>query len=364
MPKRNFFLLLTVSPWRAWRARGAACSGRPPRGRARRGLLRLAAVLLLALAPRLAWGCACGCGIFDVGASSLMASDSDSGWSIWLRYTYMNQNQNWEGTSQAPAADNHDKDLKTNFYFLGVQYMFSRSWGMMLELPVLNRSLTTTDDGTVFGPAGSIYTGHITDFGDLQIMGLYTGLSPDMSTALLFGVKLPTGNYTGPTGPLGGQEIDRDTLPGSGSTDLMVGGYHVGGLRADNRLAYYVQARYQFAVMTRNEYRPGNEFDGAVGLTYDLGKVGPLTKVAPVVSLLGSLRAADSGQNADPPNSGYGRLVIAPGIDFRIDKVKFYADVELPVFQHVNAASSLAVEGNSGQLVTPGAIKLQVGYDF
>jgi hypothetical protein len=321
-------------------------------------------LLLHLIAPRAAAACACGCGIFDVGANSLMAANSDSGWSMWLRFDYMNQNQNWEGTSRAPAADNQDKDLKTSFYFVGAQYMFNRDWGVMAELPVVSRSLTTTDDGTVFGPAGSIYTGRVTDLGDLQVMGLYTGLSADLSTGLLLGIKLPTGNYTGPTGPLGGQEIDRDSLPGTGSTDITFGAYHAGGLSADNRLAYYAQARYQVALITRDQYRPGNELDGAIGITYDFGKVGRLTKVAPVLSLLGSLRAADSGANADPLNSGYGRLMIAPGVDFRLDKWKFYADLEVPVFQNLNAASSVSIEGTSGQLVTPIAFKLEVGYDF
>jgi hypothetical protein len=329
-----------------------------------RAVLRLAILLLMIVAPQAAWGCACGCGIFDVGASSLMAANSDSGWSAWLRYSFMDQDQNWEGTSRAPASDNQDKDLRTSFFFLGLQYMFDRNWGLMMELPVLHRSLTTTDDGTVFGPAGSLYTGRITALGDLQLMGLYTGISSDMSTALIFGTKLPTGNYTGPNGPLGGPEFDRDSLPGSGSTDLIMGGYHVGGLSRDNRLAYYVQVRYQFAVMTQNNYRPGNEFDGALGLTYDLGKLGPFSKVAPIVSLLGSQRAHDSGLNADPPNSGYGRLVIAPGIDLRLNKCKLYADLEVPLFQDVNAASSVALEGTAGQLAAPVAYKLQIGYDF
>lgn len=321
-----------------------------------------AAVVLAALAPRAASACACGCGIFDVGASSFMASNSETGWSMWLRYNYMNQDQNWEGSSRASSADNLDKDLRTSFYFVGAQYMINRSWGVMAELPVLSRSLTTTDDGTVAGPAGSIYTAHLNDLGDLEVLGMYTGLADDLSTALLFGVKLPTGNYTGPTGPLGGQEIDRDSLPGTGSTDLVVGAYHVGALSADNRLAYYVQGRYDYAVWTRNDYRPGNEFDGALGLTYDLGRFGPLTKVAPVLSILGSLRAHDSGANADPPNTGYGRLILAPGIDLRIDKVKVYADIEVPLYQNLNAAP--AGSDTSGQLAAPFALKVQVGYDF
>jgi hypothetical protein len=63
---------------------------------------------------------------------------------------------------------------------------------VMAELPIYSRARTTTDDdGNVFGPAGSIYTGYLTDLGHLQLTGMYTGFSPDMSTWLSFGVKLP-----------------------------------------------------------------------------------------------------------------------------------------------------------------------------
>ncbi|MFZ0693125.1 MAG: hypothetical protein WAN51_03065 [Alphaproteobacteria bacterium] len=331
----------------------------------RRGIaLLLALSTSLWFAPTASWACACGCGIFDVGAGTMLPTDSESGLSAWFRYAYMDQNQNWEGSSKAPASDNFDKEINTSFYTVGGQYMIDRNWTVMTELPVFARALTTTDDGTVFGPAGSIYTGHINDLGDLQVTGMYTGFSPDLSTGLTFGVKLPTGNYTGPIGPLGGAEFDRDSLPGTGSTDLMFGGYHIGGLNSDNSLAYFVQARYQFAVFTRDSYRPGNELDSAVGLTYDFGAIGRLTKVAPVLQILGSYREHDTEANADPLNSGYKRLLIAPGIEMRLDKVRLYADVELPIYQFTNAASSTLIEGTAGQLVAPALFKVQLAYDF
>ncbi len=294
----------------------------------------------------------------------MFANTSDVGVSVWGRWDLMDQNKNWEGASSAPASDNSDKEIRTNFYTVGIQYMFSHNWGVMAELPTYHRSLETTDDGTVAGPAGSIYTGHLTDLGDLEVMAVYTGLSPDMSTGLLFGIKLPTGNYTGPTGPLGGYEFDRDSLPGTGSTDLLLGAYHIGGITSDNRLAYFVQGLYKFAMTTRNDYRPGNEIDAAAGLTYDLGAYGALTKVAPSLSLLASERNHDSGTQADSLNSGYYRLLVAPGVDARFGKLRVYADVEVPVYQYTNAAPSVAIEGTSGQLVTSKQFKLQIGYDF
>ena len=318
----------------------------------------------VALSPAVSLACACGCGIFDVGADSMAPSDSPSGVTVWLRYDFMDQNQNFEGVNKAPASDNDDKKLQTDFYTLGGDYRVNHDWTLMAVLPVVARAFTTTDDGTVFGPAGSRYTAHDNAIGDLELSALYTGFSEDMSTGLSFGVKLPTGDSRGPIGPLGGAEIDRDSLPGSGSTDLLVGGYHAGALNAYGKLAYFVQARYQFAFATERGYRPGNELDAAVGVSYNVGQLGVLTKVAPVLSLLQSDRVHDTGPAADPLNSGYDRTLIAPGIDLRINKVQLYADVELPIYQHLNAAPSVAIEGTSGQLVASALWKLQMSYDF
>ena len=52
--------------------------------------------------------------------------------------------------------------------------------------------------------------------------------------------------------------------------------------------------------------------------------------------------------------SGYQRVLISPGVEYDINDVKLYGDVELPVWQHTN--------GN--QLVAPVLVKLVVGYSF
>jgi hypothetical protein len=323
----------------------------------------LAAVASLSL-PGVAAACACGCGVFDIGDGTFMPGDAPSGFTAWFRYAYMDQNQNWEGASKAPASDNQDKEILTNFFTLGGQYRINRQWTAMAELPIYDRDFITTDDGTVYGPNGSVYKAHINALGDLQLTAMYTGLASDMSTGLSLGVKVPTGDWKGPVGPLGGHAFDRDSLPGTGSTDLMLGVYHVGKITGDSKLSYFVQGRYQFAVATQQGYRPGNEFDSAAGVTYDLGAFGSITKVAPVLQLLNSFRDRDSEIQADTYNSGYERLLIAPGVEVKIDKVRLYADVALPIHQHTNAAPNLAIEGTSGQLVAPALFKVQVAYSF
>jgi len=327
------------------------------------GFLCFVSSVSLFLAPEVGLACACGCSIFDVGAGTIMPVDSEAGFSLWLRYAYMDQNENWEGSSKAPASDNADVRIRTSFYTAGGNYMIDRSWSVMLELPVYSRTFTSTDDGTVAGPAGSLYTARLSDLGDMTLAAMYTGFSRDLSTGLSLGVKLPTGNYTGPNGPLGGSEFDRDTLPGTGSTDLVIGAYHIGGLSSDHSLAWFVQARYQFAALTRNDYRPGNDLNGALGLTWSFRASASRTRVTPVLQLIGSYRERDSGASSDPDNSGYKRLLLAPGIELRVGKVRLYADIEFPVYQFANAAPP-GTGDSSGQLVTSTYLKAQIAYDF
>ena len=322
----------------------------------------LAASILLS--PAIAAACACGCGIFDVGGpTGLMNTSTESDLSVFFRYDYMDQNQNWEGTHKAPASNNSDKKLQTSFYTPGISWRANLDWSFEAELPVYARHLTTTDDGTVFGRAGSIYDGKITDVGDLQIAATYTGLQPNLQTGLTFGVKLPTGNYTGPNGPRGGAELDRDSLPGTGSTDLIFGAYHYGALTEDGRAGYYVQGRAQLPTLVQGGYRPGSEFDAAAGLDYTFDDVGPFRRVTPVLSVLNSFRLRDSGPAADRANSGYERVFISPGVEVRFNQFRVYGDIEVPVYQHTNAGS-VAADGTAGQMVASTLFKLQVSYDF
>ena len=69
-------------------------------------------------------------------------------------------------------------------------------------------------------------------------MGVYSGFSKDMSTGLIFGVKLPTGDwkYSG---------FDRDVEIGSGTTDLLLGGYHQDKLDKNGQFGWFAQVMWQ-----------------------------------------------------------------------------------------------------------------------
>jgi hypothetical protein len=315
--------------------------------------------VLAGLAPASAMACACGCGIFDAGVSGITPQDSDTGLSVFARYSTVNQDTNREQGHRASPDDNSDKRIKTDFYTVGINYVISHKWMIMAQLPVYHRQFTTTGSDTSGNDV--VETVPLTAVGDAMLRITYAGFGHDMSTGLGIGIKLPTGRTSSPTDQYGGQPYDRDTLPGTGSTDLEVSGYHVGHLVGAAR--WFVQAQYNFAVATRDGYRPGNEFTGALGVAYDLpaGR----TTLSPTLQLLGSTRAHDSGDNADPLNSGYRRLLVAPGLRVQITrKLSVYGDVEFPVAQYVNAARPADNADSMGQLVAPVMVKLQVNYGF
>jgi len=286
-----------------------------------------------------AFACACGCGIFDVGTASMFPSGK--GGTVFLEYDYMNQTRNWSGTSKAPAEDNDDKDIRSNFFVAGLQYMFSRNWGVEVTVPYTDRHFTTTDEDS-----GDIVSFDHSNLGDIRIHGIYTGFSDDLSTGITFGVKLATGDYTYPN-------FDRDTAIGTGSTDLLLGGFHRGNITRDGKWGYFAQVETDTPVANHN-YRPGFEADAAAGIQFNGISLGSLGKITPIGQVLYSHREHDKGSSADPANSGYDRLLLSPGLEYDIGRVMLYGDAEFPVYQDMRG----------DQLVAPVLFKFIVSYMF
>ena len=108
-------------------------------------------------------------------------------------------------------------------------------------------------------------------------------------------------------------------------------------------------------IASQDGYTPGREADGSIGATWSvLTLASGHLLVAPVLQLIGSVRARDSGPEANPDGSGYRRLIAAPGIQLITGKWRFYGDVEVPFTQSFN--------GN--QLVMPAFFKVILSRDF
>ena len=304
-----------------------------------------AAVIVVAVAfaiislPQKSYACACGCGVFDVGTNTMYPAGA--GGTVSFEYDFMDQKRNWSGSSSAPSANNDDKRIRSDFYTAGVQYMFDRAWGMSLKVPYTSRAFDTDVGG------GDVEAFSNRALGDVRVSGIYTGFSADMSTGVEFGVKLPTGNHTY-------AGFDRDTSIGSGSTDALVGLYHRDRFGKNDPYNWFLHGTLDLPVLTQGGYRPGTEFGAAAGVAHDPVALGSGFKVAPVFQLINTYRNSDSGVNANGSDSGYDRVLLSPGLEFSYHQTKLFADVSVPVYQHVT--------GN--QLVAPIQIQAVVSYDF
>jgi len=288
------------------------------------------------LVPSVGWACACGCGVFDVGTSSMFPTGQ--GAMPFLSYAYQDQNQNWSGSSRAPAANNDDKEIETHFLTFGLQYMFNRSWGAQVEVPYDFRYFKSADGARNWS-----------QLGDIRLRGLYTGFFADQSAGVSLGVKLPTGNFK-----FSPDVVDRDTQIGTGSTDLLLGGFYRDNLDKNQQWDWFAQLELDVPALIQDQYRPGVELDTAAGIDYKGLSIGNV-KIAPVAQVIFSERTSDSGANsASPVASGYQRVLLSPGVEFHIHPVKIYADAEFPVYQHFT--------GN--QLAAPVLFKFSASWMF
>jgi hypothetical protein len=185
--------------------------------------------------------------------------------------------------------------------------------------------------------------------GDIRLRGIYTGLFPDLSAGVTLGVKLPTGSFT-----FDPNVVDRDTQLGTGSTDILLGGYYRDNVTKDGKLNWFAQAELDVPVLIQDDYRPGLELDAAAGIYYSGFSIGRV-RIAPVAQVIFSERTSDSGANsASPVASGYQRLLLAPGVEVDVHPVSLYADAEFPVYQNFT--------GN--QLAAPVLIKVSLSFMF
>ncbi len=292
------------------------------------GALALNLALILTL-PQAAHACACGCGIFSVGAGNMLPSTLGNGTVLFASVDYLDQTRDWSGSASAPVSANADKNIRTLFQTVGVQTFFNRDWGLRVELPYWQRHFTTLDDA---GQPVSFDHGAL---GDLRVLGLYTGFSPDRSSGLMFGVKLATGDWTY-------ANFDRDTEIGTGTTDLLLGGYQQWKFGTGTAWGGFVQAMADLPTNTRAGYRPGNELDVAVGVYPQGWALGDSVRLTPILQVQAALRQHDRDVAADPANTGYQRLLAAPALELAWSRLRVDATLAAPLYQHVRGVQLVA----------------------
>ena len=320
-----------------------------------------APLVLLAVLPfNTAFACAtCGCSLSSDAAAGY---SSAAGWQLDVEYTYINQNQLRSGTSavspaqvaainDAGGAQEIENKTTNQYVTLNVGYSPSAEWNVRAVVPYIDRSHTTYGQSQNPLTPDLLSGAKVASLGDVKVIASYQGFLPTHNLGAQLGVKLPTGSYGGPnatgTGAVGrnpatftlgpgalnaspGNFLDTSLQAGTGSTDLIVGGYYYQPI--SQNFDAFINGQFQAAVREElaqagADYRPGNLATISFGLRYEADP-----DVVPQVQINMTRRSHDQGALADVPDSAGTVAYLSPGVTVAVARNTYmYGFVQLPV---------------------------------
>ena len=306
---------------------------------------RVAIATILALLPLIAMNnamacAACGCTLSrDWGTQGISATP---GFTADLSYDYINQNRPRYGSGAASSAKISElwqagqeiEDYTTTRTTTASLNYTSDTWGVNAQFPFVQRTHGTYGDNGASASPSPDYSSYASSsdngIGDIRIIGRYTGFSADKTAGIIAGIKLPTGstdaNFSDGVTPL-----DRSLQIGTGSTDLILGGFFTGNI---DTYGWFAQGTVQHAVSTKTtggaNYRPGDAYALNAGLRH--AKFG--ARFTPMLQLNYIHRLPDDV--AGVPLDGGTLVYLTPGASFRVGGgTSVYGFVQLPLYQDV-----------------------------
>ena len=333
---------------------------------AHRGRLSVIPIMLwLVAAPSTSLACAaCGC---SLSSDAAMGYAATSGWRFNLQYTYLDQSALRYGSSAISPADvaaindaggEQEVEGRTinRYTTLGITWAPSANWNLKLQLPYIDRSHTTFAEASNPLTQDKLSSATLSGLGDVKLIGSYQGFLPIHNVGVQLGVKLPTGDYGGPaadgmgiagnhpqtftTGPLSHEAspdniVDTNLQPGTGSTDLILGGYFYKAISQNYDVT--VNGQFEVAVHERldqagADFRPGNRGTVSIGLRYEANP-----ELIPQLQLNVTHKGSDQGALADVDNTAGTVAYLSPGVGVHVaGSLEAYGFVQVPVYRHLD----------------------------
>lgn len=304
-------------------------------------------LLLSLLSPFQLRACSsCGCTLnTDWNIQGLSTS---TGWSVDIRYDYLNQNRLRSGSHSVSPADaaatinsqtndpaEVEKYTKNNYVTATIGYNSSEDWGVTVVIPFISRDHRTFGAGSPDGISNGdgFYESSGSGIGDVRVIGKYSGFTGHRNLGLQLGVKLPTGRTDQVANDMA-TPVDPGLQLGTGTTDLIIGSYYHGDLNRD--CDFFCQFLFQTALnhstMLDQSYRPGNSLNVTGGVRYH-----GFNPVMPMLQINSRFVGRDGGEAGDQFSTGGNLVYLTPGLILPISgKTSFYSLVQIPVYQHVN----------------------------
>jgi hypothetical protein len=311
--------------------------------------------VLISSGPASAWACAtCGC---TLSADAATGYSADAGWRVNIENDYINQDQLRGGTGTVTPAQivnspsnpalgggEIEKQTINHYITLGLSYNPNADWNINLLVPYVVRNHTTFGQrqapfDTAETAPDQVSGARLSGVGDIKLIGSYQGLLPTHSLGVQLGVKLPTGRYgtavNFDSGPNVGTPLDASLQAGTGSTDMIVGGYYY--LPVSQNFDAFANGQYQFAVRNQQnqpgkDFRPGNSATLSLGVRYE-GNPRWLPQLQ--VNLLH--KSADQGALADGPDTAGTVAYLSPGVTVRaLKNVYLFGFVQVPVYSKLD----------------------------
>ena len=258
-----------------------------------------------------------------------------------LRFEYIDQDQPRAGSRKVGVGEipqHHDEIRTINRNWLGTfDYTFNDKWGVSATLPIVSR-----DHSHIHHHMGEDLpeAWHFTELGDARVLGRRQWHAENAPAERLdffgatFGLKLPTGRTDVRNAE--GELAERTLQPGSGTTDLLLGGYFRRVLGAGS--SWFADALWQQPHNSRDEFRPGARLSLDAGYRREMSD-----RLGLMLQLNFLHRARDSGDQAEPDNSGGKFLFLSPGLSYALGKnLQLYTFLQLPLYQYVNGVQLTA----------------------